>query len=116
MDDFDDPLEANRALDQQILAIPKDKVFTKKAVVAGFLVLAFGIAMGIALQLSIAADTNEAVRHEIPGLKKQIEQRDEQISDLEDINTQAVDWVVALLDILAQHGIEAPQIRIEPKD
>jgi uncharacterized iron-regulated membrane protein len=114
----DDLIARADALDREILAIPADKVFTKRMVVTGFVVVMSILVIGFTgMYFSlrhITASTNAAVTQEIPGLKDQIDDRDATIVDLEDVNRQAIDQVVRLATEMQQHGLDPGQIEIRP--
>src|SRR5688572_4735936 len=109
----DDPdvdiVERSDELDKRILAVPADSVFKKSTVVAGFIVLIVIMIVGFgAAYLSlrdVTNSTNEAVRHEIPGLKKQIEDRDQTIEDQTSVIDQATDAILLLITTLQDNGI-----------
>lgn len=95
MSDDGDILERSYELDRQILAIPADRVFTKRTVVIGFLVLFASLLLLMALVLNVARLTKDAVEHEIPGLKAQIADRDETIDGANSAITQLTDALLA---------------------
>lgn len=109
-----DPVERSRELGRQLLAIPADRVFTKRSVVAGFVVVMAGFGVVLAVLLDFTADTRAAVHSEIPALQDQVADRDTTIATQGDLLRQATDAVVLLLDLLEANGIDAPPIRIEP--
>lgn len=111
-----DLLAKSKQLDKDIVAMPRDKVFTKRTVVVGFVAVMLGIGAGMAQVRGYARDTNDAVKHEIPGLKEQIADRNETIDDQQSVIQQFTDALVVLFDILRQHGIEPPEIIIKPED
>lgn len=115
-----DPVERSIALDHQIMAVRADQVFTKRQVTAGFAcamaVLAFGFgAMFLSLR-QVTTSTNDAVTHEIPGLKDQIADRDRTVFEQADVINQATDAILQLFDLLRANGIEPPEIVIRPPD
>lgn len=102
-------IEQSRQLDADIVAMPRDKVFTKRTVVIGFFVVMSAIGYLILSVREIASSTNRAVR-------EQLEDKDETIADQESIIEQATDAIILLLDTLEQNGITPPRIVIEPED
>lgn len=109
-----DPVERSRDLGRQLLAIPADRVFTKRAVVAGFAVVMAAFGVVLAVLLDFTSDTRNAVESEIPALQDQVDDRNADLAETEDLLRQATDAIVLLLDLLDANGIDAPPIRIEP--
>jgi len=108
-----DAVAKSDELDKKILAISADKVFTKRTVVQGFVVvivilLAMSVGGFLALR-SITSGTNKAVTRQIPGLERGIEERD-------DVINQATDAIVLLSQILIDNGITPPEIVIRPPE
>ena len=113
-----DPVARSDALDREIIAIPRDRVFTKRTVVAAFLVVMVTLAAGfgaVAMRLEdITSSTNDAVTQEIPGLKDQVADRDTTIATQEDLLRQAVDAIVLLQGDLRALGVEPREVIIRP--
>lgn len=111
-----DPVARSDALDREIIAIPRDRVFTKRTVVAAFLVVMVTLAAGfgaVAVRLEdITSSTNDAVTQEIPGLKDQVADRDQTIATQEDLLRQAVDAIVLLQGDLRALGVEPREVII----
>lgn len=95
MTDEPDIVERSYALDRQILAIPEDRVFTKRTVVIGFVVIFVSLLLLMAMVLNVTRSTRDAVEHEIPGLKAQIADRDETIDGAQSAITQLTDALLA---------------------
>ena len=114
----DDPVEESQKLDHQFAIIPKDKYFTKRSVTLAFSILASLILfsfLGTYLHLrAITSNTNEAVKHEIPGLERTIERREATIEEQQDVLNQSTDWIVYMLGLLQDNGIQPPEIIIRP--
>lgn len=113
-----DPVVLSDEIDRRILAISEDRVFRKSTVVAGFLVLVLALTVGFGFAFSelrqVTTSTNRAVSVQVPGLEQQVKARDKTIAEQEDVIGQATDAIILLLDLLREHGIEAPPIRISP--
>lgn len=95
MSDDRDVVARSYELDRQILAIPEDRVFTKRTVVAGFVVIFACLVLLMAMVLNVTRSTNDAVEHEIPGLKAQIADRDQTIDGATSAITQLTDALLA---------------------
>lgn len=111
-----DPVTKSDQLDRKILAIPEDRVFTKRAVSAAFALVVWMLGVLIFLVLRVTSSTNDAVTHEIPGLKDQIADRDDTIAAQEDVITQSVDAILLLQQTLRDNGIDPPEIVIRPQE
>lgn len=111
---MDDAVARSDQLDQEILAIPRDRVFTKRAVVAGFVVLLVPLLAVLTLVVGITHDTNRAVERQVLPLQKRNAELEKTNAQLEDVNGQAVDWIVKLSQLLKEHGVEPPEIVIRP--
>lgn len=107
-----DSVARSDALDRQILAIPADRVFTKKIVVIGFLVLMAPLLVTLGLVIGITLDTNRAVARQVAPLQARVAELEELTAAQDSIITQQTDAIVLLMDTLRQHGIEPPAIVI----
>lgn len=116
MTDSDDILERSKELDRQILAIPAEKVFTKKAVtIFGTTIVVLQLVL-MAMVLNVTRSTNQAVRDEIPSLKRTIERQDVTIVEQQEVLTEAVDWIIKLQDQIRLLGGTPPEIVLRPGD
>lgn len=108
-----DPVARSDALDQQIIAVPRDQVFTKPVVVAAFLTLVTMLAAGFTFMYlslrDITASTNDAVRRQVPALEQTIE-------DYEVVLDQALDAIAQLAGMLVDAGIDPPEIILRPPE
>lgn len=109
-------IEKSKELDAEIVAMPRDKVFTKRTVVVGFLLIMGALGYLNWSVRDYAQSTNEAVTREIPRLESQIVERDETITDQNSVIQQSTDAIVLLIETLRLHGIEPPEIIIRPED
>lgn len=64
----------------------------------------------------ITTSTNDAVRKEVPGLQKQIADRDATIAQDQDIQKQLTDAVILQSKKLTDHGIDPGTITIRPNN
>ena len=118
-----DPVVASDALDKQILAIPSDRVFLKRTIVVGFVILMVPVLTTLALVVGITADTNDAVKNQVNPLQSELATTQErnvelegQVADLESVVTQQTDAILMLIRTLQQHGITPPEIVIQPPE
>lgn len=109
-----DPVTRSDELDRRILAIPEDKVFTKRVVVIGFSILAAGMLVLGFLILRNTATTKTAVSQQIPGLKAQVADRDITIAQQQDVIGQQTDWILLLAQQVQDLGGTPPEIVIRP--
>lgn len=111
-------IEKSDKYESDLIIISKANVFSKPLVIriaACFLIVISGGFVSMYLSLrDITASTEEAVSQEIPGLKRQIEALEETNKDLEDVNEQAVKWIVKLADQLIAAGLTPPRIELRP--
>ena len=114
MAEVTDPVVRSDRLDRKILAIPEDRVFTKRTVIMGFAVITYLLIVLIVLVLRVTSSTNEAVTQEIPSLKDQVADREGTIATQEDLLRQSVDAIVMLQQTLRDKGIEPPEVIIRP--
>lgn len=110
----------SEALDDDIAVYRSGKVFSKRATIVMFLILIAIQTVGYAVTSQglrhITTGTREAVTHEVPGLKKQIADRDKTIADQTSIVNQEVDWILKLQQQIRDMGGEPPEIVIRPPD
>lgn len=115
-----DPIERADELEQRLLVIPEDKVFTKRTVTLTGLVLLVILFVGFGLtyqrQTHILRSTNDAVTQEIPSLKHTIAERDHTIAQQNDVIGQATDGILALQKQVRDLGGTPPDLVIRPKE
>lgn len=111
-----DPVERSDELDRQILAIPADRVFTKRTVIAGFVILCSLLAAILGGIVAITTDTNQAVERQVAPLQGRNADLEEANEDLEATLDIAVDEVIRLATLVQELGGDPGQIRIEPPD
>jgi len=109
-----DPVSRSDQLDREILAIPADRVFTKRAVAAGFAVVTVLLLAILAGVVAITYDTNRAVDRQVAPLQERNAELEDTAAVQEDLLAQSTDAIVLLLGVLQQNGIDAPEIVIRP--
>lgn len=103
-------------LDERLEVVAKGSVLKTRTAFVFFLVLAVLMLAVLGAVLRVTADTNQVVRDEVVVLEERNTELEGQVSDLEDVNQQAVDEVVRLATLLQENGIDPGVIRIEPED
>lgn len=107
-------LDQDAALNKRIIALPEDKVFTKRAVVtiaSPVIVLLLTLVFNVR---SIASETKSAINQRNEVLAHENEKLELEIIEQEDLLRQAVDAVVLLQGVLRENGINPPEIVIRP--
>lgn len=125
-----DPVKQSDLLDQRILAIPADKVFTKRTIVVAFLILwgtsviGFGVASEhdrrvIESVRDLSRDTNERVavgeqllRDALARNDAEITELEQQVDGLSSALTQTVDHILVLNEMLTDAGITPPEFTV----
>jgi hypothetical protein len=112
----DDIVARSDQLDQEILAIPKDRVFTKRVVVVGFCVLLAPLLVTLGLVIGITLDTNRAVARQVTPLQNRVLELEETNAAQESIIGQQTDAILLLIGTLKDNGITPPEIVIRAPD
>lgn len=111
---MDDPVARSDALEREILAIPADRVFTKRVIAGAFVVLLVPTLVTLGIVARTTIDTNAAVRDQVEVLQRRNTELEQTNAELEDVNQQAVDHVVRLAEQVQSLGGDPGTIEIRP--
>lgn len=109
-----DVLRKDEELTQRIVAIPRDKVFTKRNVVLVLSIVAIMMSAFLWEVHNITSDTNEAVKRENAALLRENESLEAEVAAYEDVIGQAIDAILVLSDQVRSLGGTPPEIVLRP--
>lgn len=93
--------------------------FRRLSTLARIVVVGFGVTIVLLVAVlggivGITLDTNRAVERQVVPLQERNTELEGTVAQLEDVNRQAVDWVVKLSELLRQNGVTPPEVVIRP--
>lgn len=95
---------------------PPPRLWVLEVIAAAFVlfVIVGSVAMYVSLR-NLNESNHEVLVSQVPGLKKQIADRDATIAEQQDLMKQLTDAVILQSKKLSDHGIDPGQITIRPK-